>query len=193
MCHLQLKQLLLSVIPFCRKWWLLLANNKLECWIQYFSTQCGPAYQGPLVVEMASWQKDRAPLKQWQVGEWLLIIQLWFIRQKLFCCTVKSFVEWKGINRKQSTTRWQHLSQLKASAFFSLQKIFSYYETQQLILGTGTAIWWLTEPHCTKNVLLHWSQWIKATKQIFLFCKNFNKKVFFFSILNDKWSLWNEG
>jgi hypothetical protein len=58
----------------------------------------------------------------------------------------KGFVQWKGINRKQST-RWQHLSQLKASAFFSFQKKFSCYETQQLILGTGTAIWWLTEPH----------------------------------------------
>ncbi len=55
-------------------------------------------------------------------------------------------VKWKGINRKQ-ITRWQHLSQLKASAFFSLQKIFTCYETQQLILGTGTAIWWVTEPH----------------------------------------------
>jgi len=55
--------------------------------------------------------------------------------------------QWKGINRKQST-RWQHLSQLKASAFFSLQKNFSCHETQQLILGTGTAIWWMTEPHC---------------------------------------------
>ena len=54
--------------------------------------------------------------------------------------------EWKGINRKQST-RWQHLSRLKASAFFSLQNIFSCYKTQQLILGTGIAIWWLTEPH----------------------------------------------
>ena len=29
--------------------------------------------------------------------------------------------QWKGINRKQST-RWQHLSWLKASVFFSLQK-----------------------------------------------------------------------
>jgi hypothetical protein len=29
----------------------------------------------------------------------------------------------------------------------SLCNFFSYYETQQLILGTGTAIWWLTEPH----------------------------------------------
>ncbi len=29
-------------------------------------------------------------------------------------------IEWKGINRKQST-RWQHISRLKASAFFSLQ------------------------------------------------------------------------
>jgi hypothetical protein len=54
--------------------------------------------------------------------------------------------QWKGINRKQST-RWQHKSQLKASAFFSSQKKFSCYEKQQLILGTGTAIWWVTEPH----------------------------------------------
>jgi hypothetical protein len=54
-------------------------------------------------------------------------------------------LKWKGVNRKQST-RWQHLSRLKASAFFSLQKNFSCYETQQLILGTGTAIWWVTEP-----------------------------------------------
>jgi hypothetical protein len=30
-----------------------------------------------------------------------------------------------------------------------LQKKFSCYETQQLILGTGTAIWWVTEPHWT--------------------------------------------
>jgi hypothetical protein len=57
--------------------------------------------------------------------------------------------QWKGINRKQST-RCQHLSRLKASAFFSLQKIFSCYETQQLILGTGNAIWWVTEPHYAK-------------------------------------------
>ncbi len=53
--------------------------------------------------------------------------------------------EWKGINRKQST-RWQHLSRLKASAFLSLQKNCCY-ETQQLIVGTGTANWWVTEPH----------------------------------------------
>jgi hypothetical protein len=56
------------------------------------------------------------------------------------------FAQWKGINRKQSTW-WQHLSWLKAREFFSLQKFFSCSETQQLILGTGTAIWWLTEPH----------------------------------------------
>ncbi len=55
-------------------------------------------------------------------------------------------VKWKGINRKQST-RLQDLSWLKASAFFSLQKYFICYETQQLILGTGTAIWWVTELH----------------------------------------------
>ncbi len=54
--------------------------------------------------------------------------------------------QWKGIKRKQST-RWQHLSRLKASVFFSLQKNFNCYETQQLLLGTGSAIWWVTEPH----------------------------------------------
>ncbi len=54
--------------------------------------------------------------------------------------------QWKGINCKQST-RWQHLSRLKASVFFSLQNLFCCYETQQLILWTGTAIWWMTEPH----------------------------------------------
>ncbi len=57
-----------------------------------------------------------------------------------------AITQWKGINRKQST-RWQHLSRLKATAFFSFQKKFSCYETQQLILGTGIAIWWVTEPH----------------------------------------------
>jgi hypothetical protein len=30
----------------------------------------------------------------------------------------------------------------------SLCKFFSCYEPQQLTLGTGTAIWWVTEPHC---------------------------------------------
>ncbi len=83
--------------------------------------------------------------------------------------------KWKGINRKQST-RWQHLSRLKASAFFSLQIFFSCYKTQQLILGTGIAIWWLTEPHChtfslappviscnIKNVLFHWETYYSLT------------------------------
>jgi hypothetical protein len=71
----------------------------------------------------------------------------------------KHLLEWEGINRKQST-RWQHLSRLKASAFFSLQKKISCYETQQLILGTGTAIWWVTEPH-SKNPFLQTHQGIK--------------------------------
>jgi hypothetical protein len=57
----------------------------------------------------------------------------------------KYFFQWKGINRKQST-RCQHLSWLKASAFFSLQKKLVIMK-KQLILGTGTAIWWVTEPH----------------------------------------------
>jgi hypothetical protein len=61
----------------------------------------------------------------------------------------KKFKKWKGINRKQST-RWQHLFRLKASAFLSLQFFLSCYEAQQLIFGTGTAIWWVTEPHKKK-------------------------------------------
>jgi hypothetical protein len=59
---------------------------------------------------------------------------------------MNTFCQWKGINHKQST-RWQHLSRLKASVFFSLENFFSCYETQQLLLGTGAAIWWVTEPH----------------------------------------------
>jgi hypothetical protein len=42
--------------------------------------------------------------------------------------------EWKGINRKQST-RWQHLSQLKASGFFSLQKKLVVMKHSNLYLG----------------------------------------------------------
>ncbi len=93
-----------------------------------------------------------------QVKGWITIWQLslkaiafWRTKNILYVWKSISLEQWKGINRKQST-RWQHLSQLKASAFFSLQKNFSCYETQQLILGTGTAIWWLTEPHLCHSV-----------------------------------------
>ena len=73
--------------------------------------------------------------------------------RKKYICLKTSQIQWKGINCKQST-RWQHLSRLKASAFLSLQIFFSFYETQQHILGTGTAIWWVTEPHL-KHVSNH--------------------------------------
>ncbi len=42
--------------------------------------------------------------------------------------------KWKGINRKQST-RWQHLSRLKASAFFSLQIFLVVIKHSSLYLG----------------------------------------------------------
>ncbi len=42
--------------------------------------------------------------------------------------------QWKGINRKQST-RWQHLSRLKASAFFSLQFFLVVMKHSNLHLG----------------------------------------------------------
>jgi hypothetical protein len=46
--------------------------------------------------------------------------------------------------------------------FFSLQKFFSSHETQQLILGTGTAIWWVTEPHYTDAISESWAQCFKT-------------------------------
>ncbi len=49
----------------------------------------------------------------------------------------------EAINRKQ-ITRWQHVSQLKASSFYLLVKKSLLLKMQQLILGTGTAIWMLT-------------------------------------------------
>jgi len=77
---------------------------------------------------------------------------------------------WKGINRTRST-RWHYISWLKASAFFSLPIFFIYYETQQLIFGTGTAIWWVTEPHYTRerNALLNGSEPKCCLDQIFNF------------------------
>jgi hypothetical protein len=46
----------------------------------------------------------------------------------------KMILEWKGINGKQST-RWQHLSRLKASAFFSLQIFLVVMKHSNLYLG----------------------------------------------------------
>jgi hypothetical protein len=54
----------------------------------------------------------------------------------IFICFIVRVVskQWKGINRKQST-RWQHLSQLKASTFFSLQKNLVVIKHSNLYLG----------------------------------------------------------
>jgi hypothetical protein len=54
--------------------------------------------------------------------------------------------QWKGRNHKQSA-RWQHVSQLKASVFCIWKNKLWWFKTQQLLLGTGTAIWWVTELH----------------------------------------------
>jgi hypothetical protein len=42
--------------------------------------------------------------------------------------------EWKGSNRKQSA-RWQHVSWLKASAFYIWSNKLWWFKTQQLKLG----------------------------------------------------------
>ncbi len=55
-------------------------------------------------------------------------------------CTLKSVN-----NGKESTVNRALGYKLVRS---SLCKKISCYEKQQLILGTGTAIWWVTEPHC---------------------------------------------
>jgi len=54
--------------------------------------------------------------------------------------------QWKGSNCKQSA-RWQHISHLKASAFCIWYNKLWWFKTQLLIIGTGIAIWWVTEPH----------------------------------------------
>ncbi len=37
---------------------------------------------------------------------------------------------------------------VKSWCILLFANFFSCYETQQLILGTGAATWWVTEPHC---------------------------------------------
>jgi hypothetical protein len=66
--------------------------------------------------------------------------------QRCTDCILLQDFKWEAINCKQ-ITRWQHVSQLKASSFSSWQQKSLLLKMQQLILGTGTAIWWLTEPH----------------------------------------------
>ncbi len=73
--------------------------------------------------------------------------QFWFSENCLHFS--KCSVQWEGSNLKQSA-RWQHVSQLKASALCIWSNKLWWFKTQQLILGTGTAIWWVTEPHSSK-------------------------------------------
>ncbi len=63
-----------------------------------------------------------------------LVCQVTKTNQRLTRFFNLSLQQWKGINNKQSTM-WQHLSQLKASAFFSLQICFSCFEKSSLYLG----------------------------------------------------------
>ncbi len=95
------------------------------------------------------------------------VIKLVFLSLKIFVTnkldlilTSSLFVQlqWKGSNRKQST-RWQHVTWLKASAFCTWSNKLWWFKTQQLILGTGTAIWWLTEPHWYHRCMLRYLLW----------------------------------
>ncbi len=63
-------------------------------------------------------------------------------------------VQWQRISHKQSA-RWKHLSQLKASAFFSLQKNSYLYEMQQLILRISYTIKWMMVPYSSCNIRLN--------------------------------------
>jgi hypothetical protein len=64
------------------------------------------------------------------------IIELYHRHGRLFkpFSGTKKSLQWKGINCKQST-RWQQLSRLKASAFFSLQNFFVVMKRSNLYLG----------------------------------------------------------
>jgi hypothetical protein len=57
-----------------------------------------------------------------------------YMTQSFELIAIISCIQWKGINRKQST-RWQHLSWLKASAFFSLQNFLVVMKHSNLHLG----------------------------------------------------------
>jgi hypothetical protein len=61
----------------------------------------------------------------------LLAADIFVMCAFLFCILKDLLTQWKRISRKQST-RWQHLSWLKASALFSFQKNRSY-ETQLVV------------------------------------------------------------
>ncbi len=119
-----------------------------ECVVTLGQVSLGQVRLGQ--VRLGQVRLGQVRLGQVTLGQvWLGQVRLGYdhnILKILFIFFARLPEEWKGINRKQST-RWQHLSRLKASAFFSLQIFFTCYETQQLILGTGTAIWWVTEPH----------------------------------------------
>ncbi len=48
-----------------------------------------------------------------------------------------NFIQWKGISHKQCV-RWQHISQLKARAFFSWQRNLVFKKRNNLYLGLVT-------------------------------------------------------
>jgi hypothetical protein len=88
-------------------------------------------------------------LAYWYPIGWALLGSIQRLFQSLITCITQELnCQWKRISRKQSA-RWQHVSRLKASAFCIWKNILWWFKTQQLILGTGTAIWWVTEPHST--------------------------------------------
>jgi hypothetical protein len=60
---------------------------------------------------------------------------------------VQILPSWKGSNRKQS------------------------FKQQQLMLGTGTAIWWVTEPHCLVMLLQQKSVFYTNPNILFFYCK----------------------
>ncbi len=72
---------------------------------------------------------------------------------------MEEYQAWKSINRKQSA-RWQHLSWLKASAFFSLQKnLVSCIKHNNLYLGlvTPSSGWWSLLVYIFKSALFHFN------------------------------------
>ena len=87
-------------------------------------------------------------------SEFIYVLQC-FVKSKLHFVNLWNIViQWKRISCKQDT-RWQNLSRLKASAFFSLQKI-SCMKCNKLYSGlvTPSSGWW-SPIRPIKSVLLH--------------------------------------
>ncbi len=99
----------------------------------------------------------------WRCSKLVSVRRIAFLTIGLGRAQSFSPIQWKRISHKQST-RWQHLSWLKASAFFSLSKEIVVKKCNNLYFGlvTPSSGWWSP---------IYWSwhkgfEWIKKTQHL---------------------------